>query len=201
MAANRVSDPVVEQPERGGSPADCPFGLVRGGPQMAMPWLTPKAEARPAGTKGWGSFAVEPIPAGETVAAFGGYVVTHETLVTLPEERQGRSIQVDENLYLLSPEVPEAGDMLNHACEPTCGLVGATILVAMRDIEVGEELSFDYATCDTSDYDEFRCACELPSCREIITGIDWLRPELQQKYAGWFSPYLARRIAALPIEN
>ena len=76
-----------------------------------------------------------------------------------------------------------------------------TILVAMRDIEVGEELSFDYATCDTSDYDEFRCACELPSCREIITGIDWLRPELQQKYAGWFSPYLARRIAALPIEN
>ncbi len=168
---------------------------------MDMNWLTPKAEARPAGTKGWGSFAVEPIAAGETVAAFGGYVVTHETLITLPEERQGRSIQVDENLYLLSPEVPEAGDMLNHGCEPTCGLIGAAMLVAMHDIKVGEELSFDYATCDTSDYDEFRCACEAPTCREIITGIDWLRPELQQKYAGWFSPYLARRIAALPIEN
>ena len=165
---------------------------------MELNWLTPKAQASPAGTKGWGSFASEPISKGETVAAFGGHVVPRDVLDGLPEERQGRSIQIDTDLYLVSGEIPEPGDMLNHSCEPSCGLVGATVLIALRDIEVDEELTFDYATCDCSDYDEFVCACAEPTCRGTITGMDWLIPELQVKYAGWFSPYLARRISELP---
>jgi SET domain-containing protein len=161
-------------------------------------WLFPGAEARPVGGKGWGSFAVEPIPVGTVVAGFGGWCVTHETLSTFSHDRQGRSIQIAEDLYLVSGDTPEPGDMLNHSCEPSCGLVGASVLIAMRDIEVGEELTFDYATCDSSDYDEFECLCGEPTCRGVVTGLDWTKPELQEKYAGWFSPYLARRIAALP---
>ena len=161
-------------------------------------WLTPKADAVPAGDKGWGSFAAVPISAGETVAAFGGYVVTHETLSTFSHDRQSRSIQIDEDLYLVSGETPEPGDMLNHSCEPSCGLIGSQVLVAMRDIEVGEELTFDYATCDCSDYDEFTCLCGEPTCRAIVTGQDWRRPDLHEKYDGWFSPYVARKIASLP---
>ena len=88
--------------------------------------------------------------------------------------------------------------MLNHSCEPNCGLVGGTLLVAMRDIEVGEELCFDYAMCDASDYDEFACLCGTPGCRGTITGADWRDPVVQAKYMGYFSPYLMRRIAALP---
>lgn len=168
---------------------------------MDYNWLFPGVEARPVGAKGWGSFAVERIAAGTTVAGFGGWVVTHDTLGTFSHDRQGRSIQIDENLYLVSDETPEPGDMLNHSCEPSCGLVGATILVARRDIEVGEELTFDYATCDSSDYDEFTCLCAEPSCRGVVTGLDWTKPELQATYAGWFSPYLARRIAALPASR
>ncbi len=165
---------------------------------MDYNWLSPKAQARPAGEKGWGSYAVEPIMAGETVAAFGGAVVSLDVLHTFSDDRQSRSIQVDTDLYLVSGETPDAGDMLNHSCEPNCGLLGQLLVVAMRDIEPGEELSFDYAMCDASDYDEFRCLCGEPTCREIVTGSDWRDPVLQAKYAGWFSPYLARRIAALP---
>jgi len=161
-------------------------------------WLSPKAQARPAGDKGWGSFAVEPIEAGETVAAFGGWVVSGATLESLTADRQSRSIQIDTDLYLVSDETPEAGDMLNHSCEPNCGLLGQTVLVAMAPIAPGEELCFDYAMCDASDYDEFRCYCGKPTCRGVVTGSDWREPALQEKYAGWFSPYLARRIAALP---
>jgi len=164
-------------------------------------WLSPKAEARPAGEKGWGSFAVEPIAAGETVAAFGGWVLTGAVLQTLSADRQSRSIQIDADLYLVSAETPEAGDMLNHSCEPNCGLLGQTLLVAMRDVAPGEELCFDYAMCDDSDYDEFQCLCGEPTCRETITGSDWRDPSLQAAYEGWFSPYLARRIAALPARR
>ena len=87
---------------------------------MDYNWLSPRAEARPAGEKGWGSFAVENIAAGETVAAFGGWVVTGAVLETLSADRQSRSIQVDADLYLVSDVTPEAGDMLNHSCEPNC---------------------------------------------------------------------------------
>lgn len=164
---------------------------------MDYNWLFPGAEARPVGAKGWGSFAIERIPAGTTVAGFGGWVVTHDTLSTFTHDRQSRSIQVDEDLYLVSGDTPEPGDFLNHSCEPSCGLVGANVLVAMRDIEIGEELTFDYATCDSSDYDEFTCLCGEPTCRGVVTGLDWTKADLQEKYDGWFSPYLSRRIAAL----
>ena len=165
---------------------------------MDYNWLSPKAQARPAGEKGWGSYAVEPIEAGETVAAFGGCIVPIAVLQTFSDDRQSRSIQVDADLYLVSGDTPDPGDMLNHSCEPNCGLLGQMLVVAMRDIVPGEELSFDYAMCDASDYDEFRCLCGESTCREIVTGSDWRDPVLQAKYAGWFSPYLARRIAALP---
>ena len=168
---------------------------------MDYNWLTGKAEARPAGDKGWGSFALEPISAGETVAAFGGWMVPGSVLQSLDDDRQSRSIQVDVDLYLVSAETPEPGDMLNHSCEPSCGLLGQTLVVAMRDIAPGEELSFDYAMCDASDYDEFRCLCGEPTCRGLVTGSDWRDPALQAKYAGWFSPYLARLIAALPTSH
>ena len=45
--------------------------MTRAHPEVSLDynWLTPKAEARPAGDKGWGSYATEPIAIGETVAA------------------------------------------------------------------------------------------------------------------------------------
>ena len=163
---------------------------------MDLNWLSPLAEAHPIGPKGWGSFARERIPAGTTVAGFGGYVTTGAMLDRLPADRVSRSIQLDDDLYLVSAETPEPGDMVNHSCEPNCGLMGGTLVVAMRDLEPGEELSFDYAMCDSSDYDEFACTCGAGSCRGTVTGRDWMLPELQERYASWFSPYLARRIAA-----
>jgi SET domain-containing protein len=164
---------------------------------MDLNWLSPLCQANPSGEKGWGSFAQTPIPAGTPVAAFGGHAVPGEVFRSVPEERQGRSIQIDDDLFMLSAEQPEPGDMVNHSCEPNCGLRGGVVVVAMRDIAVGEEITFDYAMCDGTDYDEFECACGAPTCRGLVTGNDWRDPVLQAKYAGWFSPYLAARISAV----
>ena len=164
---------------------------------MDVNWLTPKAEARPTAGKGHGAFAIEPIAAGETVAGFGGWLMTRTDLATLPEERQHRSIQVDDDLFMVSAPEPERGDLVNHACEPNCGLSGAILVVALRNIAVGEELTFDYAMGDASDYDEFTCRCGSASCRGVVTGSDWRDPALQARYTGFFSPYLAKRIAGL----
>jgi SET domain-containing protein len=153
-------------------------------------WLTPRAEVRRVGKKGWGSFAKVSISKGETVAVFGGCVITSAELATLNDDRQHRSIQIDNDLYMVSGGAPERGDMINHSCAPNCGLRGSQIVSAMRDIEIGEELTFDYAMCDASEYDEFQCLCGTPECRKIVTGADWKNPDIQEKYAGWFSPYI-----------
>lgn len=67
----------------------------------------------------------------------------------------------------------------------------------MRRIHPGEEVTIDYAMCDGSPYDELACACGSASCRGRVSGEDWRNPDLWVRYAGYFSPYLQRRIDAL----
>lgn len=63
----------------------------------------------------------------------------------------------------------------------------------MRDIEAGEELTTDYALFDDSDA-SMECLCGRPLCRGRIDGRDWRRADLQERYRGYFSWYLWRRI-------
>jgi hypothetical protein len=66
----------------------------------------------------------------------------------------------------------------------------------MRDIRAGEELTHDWAMTDDDDY-SVECNCGAPNCRQILTGKDWQRLDLQERYANYFSTYLARKIALL----
>ncbi len=58
---------------------------------------------------------------------------------------------------------------LNHACEPNTRLVGRT-LVARSDIEVGDEVTFDYDTTEWDMAAPFPCRCGAASCRVVIRG-------------------------------
>jgi uncharacterized protein len=158
-------------------------------------YISPKIQARANPAKGnYGLFARQPIRAGELLIVWGGIILTGEELEQYPPEKRMHSVQVEENLYQLSPCEPEPGDYINHCCAPNAGLSGQVAVVAMRDIAPGEEVCFDYAMSDGTPYDEFACACGAPNCRGQVTGDDWRRPDLQARYAGYFSPYLQRRI-------
>jgi uncharacterized protein len=67
----------------------------------------------------------------------------------------------------------------------------------MRPIALGEEVCFDYATSDSTPYDEFLCGCQEPGCRGKVTAQDWRLPELIERYQRYFSPYLQIRIQHL----
>lgn len=164
---------------------------------MTVSYLTPKAQPIAVGASGRASIAVEPIAAGEVVVAFGGRCLTRVEFELLPVTQQVRSIQVEETLFLVAPVEPEPADFINHSCDPNCALSGNSIVVSLRDIEVGDVLTYDYATSHGCDYDEFECVCGSVNCRGKVTGYDWMLPELQLRYRGCFSPYLARRIASL----
>lgn len=162
-------------------------------------YLSPLAEAREIAPKGFGSFAVDPIPMGTIVATFGGTTMNRINFETYPLEQRSRSIQIDVDQFVLGPESRESGDSINHSCLPNCGMRNATQLIAMGPIAVGEELTYDYALSDTSDYDEFECACGSDNCRGRVSGNDWKLPYLQSRYRNMFSPYVQRKIQATQL--
>jgi hypothetical protein len=159
-------------------------------------FVSPKLEGKLiAGKGGRGVFARERVRAGEVLVVWGGEIIDGLTLRAMAEEKYRLALQVEEDLYLFTSNEGPA-DWVNHSCNPNAGLRGQVVLVAMRDIRTGEEITFDYATSDGSSYDEFSCGCGARICRKHVTGDDWRLPELQTRYAGHFSPYLQRRIDA-----
>ena len=159
-------------------------------------FLTPLAESFDTPPHGFGSRAISVIPAGTSVATFGGTALTRADFAPFEAERRSRSLQVNTNLIFLGPPSREPGDSINHSCEPNCGMRNATTIVAMRDIAVGEELTFDYAMSDASDYDEFDCNCGTTLCRGHVRADDWQLDTLRHRYKGFFSPYIQRKIDA-----
>jgi uncharacterized protein len=160
-------------------------------------YSSPKLEGRDIPEKGFkGLFATENISAGELLTLYMGDLIDGAILDTLPPADQVHILQIEEDLYI-KPIQEEEAHYVNHSCEPNAGLAGQISVVALRDIKAGEEICFDYAMCDGSPYDEFTCLCSSSQCRKTISGNDWQRPELWERYKGYFSPYLQRRIDKL----
>lgn len=165
---------------------------------MSTGYLSPRLELRTAPEKG--GFAViarRALKKNDLLAVWGGRVVTHEEVLKLSREEQGHTIQVHDELYLAPLDMQEPADFINHSCSPNAGICGQIVLVAMRDIAAGEEITFDYAMADSSSFDEFECACGAVTCRGRVSGDDWKRPELWARYDGYFSSYLQHRIDKL----
>ena len=169
-----------------------------------LSYRSPKTEVRESKIHGRGLFATADIARDEIVAVKGGHIVDRKTLgekitpVLGPVE-----IQIDDDLFI-APVTEEERELSmlysNHSCDPNLGVRGEITLVAMRDIPAGEELTHDWAMTDDDDY-SLKCNCGVPDCRKILTGKDWQRSDLQRRYAGYFSVYLARKIALLEMRG
>ena len=170
---------------------------------MAMPplsYLSSKTEIRESDIHGRGLFATADIPKDEIVAVKGGHIVDGKTLRGMITPALGPvEIQIGDDLFIapVSDEERELSMLyLNHSCDPNLGVRGEIIFVAMRYIRAGEELTHDWAMTDDDDY-SMECNCGAPDCRKTLTGKDWQRPDLQKRYLGYFSAYLARKIGLL----
>jgi uncharacterized protein len=87
---------------------------------------------------------------------------------------------------------------VNHSCSPNAGIAGSIHLIAIRDIQVGEEVTFDYANCVSTNDDAFKmqCFCGAPNCRGTVTGQDWQLKEVQSRLLPYYQPYLQERVRA-----
>lgn len=156
--------------------------------------VSDKVEIRESGINNKGMFAKETIYPNEIVFIKGGHIIKKDDIYSSSVINSYLPISDEYYIGALTPE--EEGDIKlynNHSCNPNCGMHGEIVFVAIRKIEIGEELTIDYAFVDNEDY-SFKCHCGSKNCRHTITGHDWAIKELQKKYYPYFSPYLKDKI-------
>lgn len=154
----------------------------------ARTWASSKVELR-AGEIGYGVVARETIAPGEVVLA------PSHVFVTAPHRH---TIQLDAELHQAGTD--EIDDYLNHACAPNLRLDAERLcFVAIRPIEPGEQLTFNYLTSEWDMAEAFHCSCGAAGCFGKIRGFRWLSPAQQEALAPLLTPFLRRmRAASLP---
>ena len=135
-------------------------------------------EVRNSPIHGAGVFALRRIRKGTVVVEYLGDRVSHEEV----DERYADKLDTDSHTFLFtvnSKIVIDAGRngnearFINHACDPNCESTiknKRVFIEAIRTIQPGEELNYDYAIGrdpdDAPNVDEiFACRCGSANCR------------------------------------
>jgi uncharacterized protein len=164
---------------------------------MPASYLSPKTKIAKSPIEGRGLFATWRIVKGEIVAIKGGHVLDLRTLARTRAQTAVSYVQIEDGFYIgarTRREVRANKLFINHSCAPNLGIRGQVTFVALRDIRPGEELTYDWAM-EENHPTRTSCRCGAASCRQILTGEDWKQPALQRRYRGYFSAYLAAKIA------
>src|SRR5436190_18708673 len=167
-------------------------------PPRVRSGITPKATKGGASAiAGRGVHAVEVIAAGEVVAVKGGHIVDGRAVAGLPQAIRESAFPIAADCFLAALTGDEYDGVMmrvNHSCEPNVGIGGNVLLVSMRDIAAGEELTIDYALFLGDPGFAMPCRCGTAACRGVVKGTDWMRADLRARYRGWFSWWLQQEM-------
>ena len=146
-------------------------------------------EVRPSSIQGLGGFATGAIHEGTRIIEYTG-----ERITPTEADRRYNDDATDHPRVLLfsvdSRTVIDAAvrgneaQFINHSCEPNCAAVTDNrriYIEALRDIEPGEELVYDYNLTRQDDdspnmEERYACHCGAPTCRGTM-----LTPKAKKK--------------------
>ena len=126
---------------------------------------------------GKGLFATSNIEAGTVLIKIRGTKLKFRQ-TTILGNKESYPLQIDLDEYILC----DPFTYCNHSCEPNCGLNSDLEFYALRDIQKGEELAWDYSTSMLERHWEMNCQCGSVECRNIIKDFDKLPQEIQYRY-------------------
>ncbi|KAE9546424.1 hypothetical protein FO519_010364, partial [Halicephalobus sp. NKZ332] len=118
-----------------------------------------------------------------------------ELLKMTPEEQEKLThyaYQTDEDV-MTSVQGDER--YMNHSCDPNTIWIDDDTLIASRDIQPGEEATYDYATAEVKFPFAMECHCGSPNCRKAVTNFDYRDPAWQAKYGKMLPRHTLKAIA------
>lgn len=118
----------------------------------------PSFEVKKSLIAGKGLFAARLIKNKEVVVSWYPKVLTRSEADKLPKDERRHYLYPDGG-KLLWMQPPER--YVNHSCEPNTRVVNKSD-VAIRDIQVGEEITSDYMDLEPQG---FQCNCGAKNCR------------------------------------
>ncbi len=136
-----------------------------------------KYERRGDSISGFGIYAREDIPKGDTI--FRGEERPHRLVTRSHVEKNWPADQIEvfrryafpvsEEAFIIWDENPDEWAPQNHSCDPNTAYDGLNV-VALKDIRAGEELTLDYAAFCDEHMMPFDCRCGSDRCRTRIVG-------------------------------
>jgi SET domain-containing protein len=132
-----------------------------------------------SGVHGRGVYTTAPIPKGACVIEYTGQRIAWEE--TSDNETDPHTFIFGlGNGEVINPEIGgNESRWINHCCDPNCEAFeedDRIFIYAKRDIEVGEEISYDYALeidepITRESKKEFECLCGSRSCRSTMLAL------------------------------
>jgi uncharacterized protein len=131
-------------------------------------------------------FAVEKIIKNEVVASFDGEIYPGGD-PRWTDELRDHTIQFEEKKWRDSKGIAR---WLNHSCNPNCGIKDLFKVVAMRDIQAGEEITWDYEMTEKHPWWRMKCECGADDCPKIIGNYEQMPQKIRDRYKGYVSEWL-----------
>lgn len=142
----------------------------------------PLFEVRSSPIAGSGAFALQPIPAWTRLIEYTGERVSHEVADARYEEDEASGnthtvlFTVDDRTVIDAGVGGNEARFFNHSCDPNCQSIivrRRVYLETIRDIEPGEELTYDYEIPREGEDDEtarrkWPCYCGAARCRGTL---------------------------------
>lgn len=137
--------------------------------------------------------AIHPVAAGTLLFKIQGELTTQPTRY---------SVQIGENVHIDLGSGHSAEEILdryfwrfmNHSCEPSA-LIRDREVIALRDINPWEAVTFNYNTTEWEMAEPFDCGCGSSDCLGKIQGLKYLTPAQRERLA-MVAPHLSRHVVA-----
>ncbi|HZW53261.1 MAG TPA: SET domain-containing protein-lysine N-methyltransferase [Candidatus Elarobacter sp.] len=131
--------------------------------------LAPGLSVKSSRIHGKGCFATVPFARRKKIAEYTGERITNAEAERRGSRRVLRISGLDERWSIDGSRGGNGTHYMNHSCRPNAFMQtirGHLVVLALRDIRPGEEITVDYV--DTLHPDSKRCTCNAPGCRGTI---------------------------------
>nr|WP_068835975.1 SET domain-containing protein-lysine N-methyltransferase [Polaromonas jejuensis] len=140
-----------------------------------------RIQTRRSGVHGKGVFALQDLAEGETLIEYVGEIINwKEALRRHPHDPTDPNhtfyFHIDEEHVIDAKHGGNSSRWINHSCKPNCEADedgGRVFIKALRNIQAGEELFYDYGLIIDAPYTkklkaEYPCWCGAKNCRGTL---------------------------------